>query len=601
MGSPVVSISIGMTVRLRALTARRVFLARVLRVGFVAQFLALELATGPSSVWSAGRFAGLVAPASLGLLCGWLDWRRSARVLGAALAATYLVVQLRFYSYYHVALDAKVVESLLYSWRDVWPVVAREIPPSVILAAAVGAVEYWLLGASAGAFPVPRRGVVAAASATLALCVAAPASGVTRRYLDHAARTDSRIDVPLLPSTRVHLPNVLVLLTESVRASDYCSAHDGDCRTSPRVDALLPGRLPLLGMRSVASYTAVSVAALFTGRSPNGGLDVIGATPGLFELMKAVRASGRAPTVAYWSAQLDSVFWRRDARRTADSFVAVDDLVGHAVGDEDEVIAEGVDRRLAAYAAAHLRDLPGPFTLVLHFQGTHAPYFTDDSRAPFVPFSHTVAWTGLDALHNAYRDAIYAQDESVEQSIRAFLDRVGAEPYVIVFTSDHGEAFGEHGAIHHGQNLYEEQIHVPAWIASGNGALDERQLDGLRSYRDAVVTHLDVLPTLLDIAGVLDGYALSPIRRTFAGRSLVAPRRALTEPVPLTNCTALFPCPLDTWGVLDDAHELVAQPWDADFRCVPLAGGNDDPHGCGPLREASRRWFPRKPNGTANR
>src|SRR5581483_5862833 len=150
--------------------------------------------------------------------------------------------------------------------------------------------------------------------------------------------------------------------------------------------------------------------------------------------------------------------------------------------------------------------------------------------------SHTVAWAGLDALHNAYRNAIVEQDRHVAAAIRLFLEKVGYEPYVIFFTSDHGEAFGEHGAIHHGQNLYDEQLHVPAWIAWGNGGLDASQVQNVESYRNALVTHLDVLPTLLDVEGVLDGYSLTPIRKVLGGRSLVAPRRALAAPLPITNC-----------------------------------------------------------------
>ncbi|HEX3595142.1 MAG TPA: sulfatase-like hydrolase/transferase, partial [Polyangiaceae bacterium] len=503
--------------------------------------------------------------------------------------------------YYHTALDARAVESLLYSWSDVWPVVAPSLPAVAAMTAAVAVVEYWLLTLSAGAFGRPRRLPLGLALATVSLAAAAPALGVTRRYLSPPEAV-ARAQVPELPSTRTVLPNVLLLLTESVRASDYCSGHEGDCSTSPEVDALLPDRLPLNGMRAVASYTAVSVAALFTGRPPLGPLATVSAAPGLFDFTKAIRVTGRAPAVAYWSAQLGSVFWRRDVRLRADSFVTVEELVGHGVGDEDEVLAQGVDRRLTAYVEAHVRDLPEPFTLTVHFQGTHAPYFTDDAHAPFQPMSHTVTWSGLEALHDAYRDAIFEQDRSVARCIRAFLARVGPEPYVIVFTSDHGEAFGEHGAIHHGQNLYDEQLHVPAWIAHGNGALSVRQIEALKSYRDAVVTHFDVLPTLLDIAGVLDGYALSPLRRALIGRSLLAPRTPLAEPVPVTNCTSLFPCPLDTWGVLDDAHLLAGQPWDSDFRCLTLQGAADaPPEDCASLLTASRRWFPKKPNGRPNR
>ncbi|HEX4340950.1 MAG TPA: sulfatase-like hydrolase/transferase [Polyangiaceae bacterium] len=578
------------------------WLGRALRLFFVAQFPLLALATRGASSWSAARVVELVAFTALGFLGVSLDRRRDARAGVALSAAAYLVLAVRFYRFYHTTIDAKVVESLLYSWRDVWPVVAPALPAVLATVAVVALFEYALLATSAGAFAPPRRLAVGGAVAVVTLCAAAPALGVGQRYFARSASEERRVELPELPSTRARLPNVLVLLTESVRASDYCAGHGADCATSPELDRLLPDRIALTGMRAVASYTAVSVAALFTGKPPLGSLGDVAATPGYFDYLKAVRAGGHAPAVAYWSAQLDSVFWRRDVRHAVDSFVAVDDLVGHGVGDEDEVIADGVDRMLTTYTEQHLRTLPTPFSLVLHFQGTHAPYFVDEAHAPFQPMSHTVSWSGLTELHAAYRDAIFEQDRSIARCVRAFLDRVRAEPWVIVFTSDHGEAFGEHGAIHHGQNLYDEQIHVPAWIAASNGGLDDAELEHLRSYRDSVVTHFDVLPTLLDVAGVLDGYALAGRRRSLIGRSLVAAHRELERPVPMTNCTALFPCPLDTWGMLDGEHALVAQPWDADFRCVALrtatTGASDD---CASLRTASSEWFALKPNGRKNR
>jgi hypothetical protein len=576
---------------------------RALRSVFVTQFALLDLITRAPQELRVARVLELAAAISFGLLLSFRDEGGWSRVARAALAAVYLVAQIRFYRYYHAAIDTKVLESLLYGWEDVRPVLARALPQAAAAIIGATAFEYALLRGSSGVFTLRRPMVAAGAAVVLSLSLAAPAWGVTRRFLMHAERVAEKPDLPPLPSTHERLPDILLILTESVRASDYCSSRTQRCATSPEVDALLPGRIALSQMRSIGSYTTVSVNALFTGRPPFGSAAQIASMPGLFDFMKAVRAGGRGPTVAYWSAQTDSVFPRRDVRSTIDSFVTVNDLVGHSVGDEDEIIDQGVDRLLAAHVAKHLESLPEPFVLVLHFQGTHAPYFTDDAHAPFKPLRHVVTWSGLDELHNAYRDAIFEQDRSIAASVRSFLYRAGASPYVVVFTSDHGEAFGEHGAIHHGQNLNDEQIHVPAWLSAGNGALDERQLQALESHRDALVTHLDILPTLLDVAGVLDGYAMAPYRKALFGRSLVAPRRALSEPVPLTNCTSLFPCPLETWGLLDDTHELTAQAWDADFRCTTLAGLPESAAhpACERLRDASKKWFAAKPNGTPNR
>jgi hypothetical protein len=306
--------------------------------------------------------------------------------------------------------------------------------------------------------------------------------------------------------------------------------------------------------------------------------------------------------VAYWSAQSESVF-ERDERQALDSFVTLETLLGHAVDDEDTVVDRGVDRLLAAQFQKRLPSLVAPYFVLLHFAGTHAPYFVNDDDAPFRPYTRDVSWSQMPELHAAYANAIHEQDKSVAVCVRAFVEEQGSSPWMIVFTSDHGEAFGEHGAIHHGQNLYEEQIHVPAWIAFGNGAITPEEEARLRARAGAPVTHLDLLPTILDTYGVLGGFAFAPYAAALRGRSLLAADRGARAPLPITNCTAMFPCPVNTWGMLDGDVALEAQRWDGDWRCLLLDDerARVDDARCRALREASRLPFPLLPNGRDNR
>ena len=78
----------------------------------------------------------------------------------------------------------------------------------------------------------------------------------------------------------------------------------------------------------------------------------------------------------------------------------------------------------------------------------------------------------------------------------------------IVFTSDHGEEFGEHGGRYHGSTLYEEVIRVPL-IVSGHSATRGRTTD-------LPVELIDVAPTILDLLGVprppgWQGRSLAPL------------------------------------------------------------------------------------------
>ena len=92
--------------------------------------------------------------------------------------------------------------------------------------------------------------------------------------------------------------------------------------------------------------------------------------------------------------------------------------------------------------------------------------------------------------------------------ILAALDQAKlTESTVVVFTSDHGEMMGSHGLTTK-QKLYEEAAAVPLFVA----------LPGVtpRVDKQHLVSGLDVLPTLLDIAGIaapgsLQGKSLRPL------------------------------------------------------------------------------------------
>jgi len=81
---------------------------------------------------------------------------------------------------------------------------------------------------------------------------------------------------------------------------------------------------------------------------------------------------------------------------------------------------------------------------------------------------------------------------------------------LIIITSDHGESLGEHNIFldHHG--LYDVTIHVPLIFMWPEGFDDKRRID-------ALVQHVDIMPTILDIVGSdprsfnLQGKSLCPL------------------------------------------------------------------------------------------
>ena len=102
--------------------------------------------------------------------------------------------------------------------------------------------------------------------------------------------------------------------------------------------------------------------------------------------------------------------------------------------------------------------------------------------------------------NNFYRQLYYSlqkkADEEMLKVLMALQQSCFHENTIVVFTSDHGEQLGAHGGLYQKwYNMYEETIHVPLIIHSPILFPENRQTEMLTS-------HVDVLPTLLGLAGI---------------------------------------------------------------------------------------------------
>lgn len=124
------------------------------------------------------------------------------------------------------------------------------------------------------------------------------------------------------------------------------------------------------------------------------------------------------------------------------------------------------------------------------------------------------------------------------------LDRTGQTGNtVVVYTSDHGEMLGEHG-LWLKNVLLEGAARVP-FIIAGPGIPVGRRVD-------APVSHVDLVRTLLDIAGApvdktLRGHSLLPLMRGDAGQ---APPFVFSESHSEGNCTGSFMIRKGDWKYL---------------------------------------------------
>ncbi|MBN1612809.1 MAG: sulfatase-like hydrolase/transferase [Polyangiaceae bacterium] len=573
------------------------------------QLAVLDVALrGPSAYVAYPRMlGGLVASLAFSLLVFSQFRGLVARAIVALITALLLVGQLAYYVYYHAPLDAQVALAARQYWADVRPVLVQSAWRLALATTATAGLELWLLSrvrlehmsrpllaglavAGWGLAGSPRQctAEVRAAHAVTAL-LTTPAG----------SRQGARPAVPELQSLSGRLPDVLLIVTESVRASDGCQRNR--CTTGRELVEALPAPLIMDQARSLASYTTVALLALVTGRTQERPPNELAQFPDLFDLARAARGGRERYSVYYWSAQLAESTPHGPLTGVADEVVTAETLLGHPLDDIEESVLGRLDRRVVDLCERKVVDPGEPRFIVVHLAGTHTPYFFEEQQATFHPWGDHITWKAMDRLHNKYLNALAEQDRTVARCARAFVRSEESRPWLVLYTSDHGEAFGENHAIHHGQNLFDEQIHVPMIMAHGGDALSPAQAAALREAQPRPVTHADLLPTLLDAMGLLDHFALRSFVASLPGRSLLRPITRFV-PLPLTNCTDTHHCPLNTWGVLGEKKKLVAQVWDGKWRCMGLEGGERelDLRRCPELIRTACAAFPTLPSGSKN-
>ena len=170
----------------------------------------------------------------------------------------------------------------------------------------------------------------------------------------------------------------------------------------------------------------------------------------------------------------------------------------------------------------------------------------DTSR--FFLFLHLPGPTG-----KADNDArVAAADELVGQLV-AFLKKRGLYTGgVIVLTSGHGLGLGDHGEEGHGLFLYEPVVRVPLIVK-----LPQR--DGGGRHSAALVQHIDVAPTMLDLVG-------APRPSKLGGRSLRNVLDSPTATIPPRQVYAESFAPRFRFGwsevqsLTDERHRYIKSP-----------------------------------------
>lgn len=282
---------------------------------------------------------------------------------------------------------------------------------------------------------------------------------------------------------RDRLGGILVITLDTTRA-DRLTPYGYMSASMPHLERLAREGVVFDQAISVAPLTLPAHSSLFTGHYPARHGVRHNASPALAET---------ATTLAELLGQ--------EGFRTGG-------FVGSVVLDRDRGLAQGFQtyagvrdpslrspfgqRRadeVVDDAIRWLDDVDGRFFLWTHFYDPHRPYDPPDA---------------FQSVSDPYVGEIVFVDSQIGRLLDALERRGVLRETLVVVVGDHGESLGEHGERDHGVLLYESVLRVPLIVRAPT----------FRPARVAAVVRLiDVMPTILDLAGVtapsLDGISLT--------------------------------------------------------------------------------------------
>ncbi|HKU20057.1 MAG TPA: sulfatase-like hydrolase/transferase [Terriglobales bacterium] len=304
-------------------------------------------------------------------------------------------------------------------------------------------------------------------------------------------RIHERRALEKLPSASAGAPNVLVVVVDTLRA-DHLSTYGYERPTSPRLTQLASQGTLFDNAIAPSSWTLPVHASLLTGLYPDQHhVDSDGSLLGWDYPVLGDEFMARGYRTAAFSANT-LLFSRRrgfgrgfihfedDFQSFGSSFAQTfyGDLIKHLLFHL-ELKRDLFGRRSAQQINRHaLRWIDSghrPFFVFLNYMDVHDPY------RPPEPYLHRYTklknpgsrasehWDWFEHLTpqqrqgavDAYDGAINYVDDHIQQLIEQLRKRGLDRNTIVVITSDHGESFGEHGLMTHGNALYRELIHVP--------------------------------------------------------------------------------------------------------------------------------------------
>ncbi len=312
--------------------------------------------------------------------------------------------------------------------------------------------------------------------------------------------------------------SVVIVVADSLHAG-HLGAYGYERATSPFLRRLASEGVRVERALSQTSWTLSSVASLFTGvvQEVHGVLNAEQQLPakGLTTLAEMFRGAGYRTVGLVQNAVvgphtgLGRGFDRYENMRVGE--LGADDILAGVV---EEIAGITADRPVFLYV--HFGPPHMPYDAPEPYRSRYAGGATSSAVVGSIMDCASIQAAGVSPDHadvvrlvELYDGHVAYADDLLRRVAEPLLAPEMRERFAVLFTSDHGEAFMQHGATGHGPFVYEPMVRVP-WVLAAPGGLPGGAVIA------GPTSQLDTLPTFAQLFDLplpdqaLDGLSLAP-------------------------------------------------------------------------------------------
>jgi arylsulfatase A-like enzyme len=414
---------------------------------------------------------------------------------------------------------------------------------------------------------------------TLTLSLNATAPGTLGVW---AAPTVVRRRSPATAQTTGDRPQAVILIMTDTLRADRLDAYGNPRATAPALARLAREGALFRDAHSQGTWTKVAAPVLLTSLYPRtlGVLDFPDRVPSAAVTLAEAYRQGGYTTVGLSSAPFTGTF--------SNMHQGYEQLYESPLTLESSKTARPITDLLLPWLDEHRDE---PFFAFVHYFDPHAPYRPDP---PFDRLWGEPTWAAEHAQNNLkalyaiqdperqidgqvmpsefkaagvdlgtfrkreltwYDGSVREMDTELERLMERLRELGLDQRTLLVFTSDHGEEFFEHGLEGHGQSAYQELTHVPLIVRYPGVVPSGRTVD-------ETVGLVDVMPTMLALSRLpvpeqVQGQSLAPLLKATAGPGTWKPRPVFTDRPAAPHFASPAPRASETLSVIHEGWKLV--------------------------------------------